>query len=202
VAGHPLVAALYDPLMRVQDALGLARRRVRTAGEATGRVLELGVGTGLQLPHYTAADEVVGVDPDPHMLRRARGRTAAAPVPVELVEASAERLPFEDASFDTVVASLSLCTVPDQAAALREARRVLRPDGRLVFLEHVRSERPRVAAVQDRVEPLWMRIAGGCHPNRDTVAAIEHEFEVERLWRRGLIVQGSAKPKPGATGAA
>jgi ubiquinone/menaquinone biosynthesis C-methylase UbiE len=187
VPGHPLVAAVYDPLMRVQDALGQRRQRIRTAREATGRVLELGVGTGLNLPYYEAADAVVGVDPDPHMLRRARARGGA-----ELVEASAEELPFPDETLDTVVAARSRCTIPDPAAALAEARRVLRPEGRLLFLEHVRSGHPRAAAFQDRVEPLWMRLAGGCHPNRDTVAAIEREFAIERLWRRGLIVQGAA----------
>jgi ubiquinone/menaquinone biosynthesis C-methylase UbiE len=185
--GHPVVAALYDPLMHVQDVLGLRRQRIRSAREATGRVLELGVGTGLNLPYYAAAETVVGVDPDPHMLRRARKRGGA-----ELVEASAEQLPFADESFDTVVAALSLCTIPDVGAALAEARRVLRPGGRLLFLEHVRSESPRAAAFQDRIEPLWMRLAGGCHPNRDTVAEIEREFAIERLWRRGLIVQGAA----------
>jgi ubiquinone/menaquinone biosynthesis C-methylase UbiE len=181
--------------MRVQDALGLGRQRQRTAREATGRVLELGVGTGLNLPHYEAATEVVGVDPDPYMLRRARRRAAAAPVPVELLEASAEALPFEDASFDTVVVALSLCTIPDPAAALREAKRVLRPEGRLVFLEHVRSDKPWLARLQDRLERPWGRVAGGCHPNRDTVAAIEREFEVERVWRKGVIVQGAARPR-------
>ena len=185
--GHPVVAALYDPLMHAQDLFGLRRQRIRTAHEANGRVLELGVGTGLNLPYYDGAESVVGVDPDPHMLRRARRRGGA-----ELVEASAEELPFPDESFDTVVAALSLCTIPDVAAALAEARRVLRPDGRLLFLEHVRSESERAAALQDRIEPLWTRLAGGCHPNRDTVAAIEREFAIERLWRRGLIVQGAA----------
>jgi ubiquinone/menaquinone biosynthesis C-methylase UbiE len=185
--GHPVVAALYDPLMHAQDLLGLRRQRIRTAHEATGRVLELGVGTGLNLPYYDAAESVGGVDPDPHMLRRARRRGGA-----ELVEASAEELPFPDESFDTVVAALSLCTIPDVAAALAEARRVLRPDGRLLFLEHVRSESKRAAAFQYRIAPLWLRLPGGCHPNRDTVAAIEREFAIERLWRRGLIVQGAA----------
>jgi len=193
--GHPLVAALYDPLMRVQDALGLGRQRARTAAAATGRVLELGVGTGLNLPHYEHADEVVGVDPDPHMLSRARARAAAAPRPVTLLEASAESLPFDDGEFDSVVVALSLCTIPDAGAALAEARRVLAPEGRLVFLEHVRSERPWVARLQDRVAPAWRRAAGGCNPNRDTVAAIGEQFEVERLWRKGVVVQGTARPR-------
>lgn len=195
MAGHPLVAALYDPLMRVQDALGFRRQRIRTAGAATGRVLEVGVGTGLNLPHYESADEVVGVEPDPHMLGRARARAEAAPCPVQLVEASAEGLPFADGAFDTVVFALSLCTIPDARAALTEARRVLAPAGRLIFLEHVRAERPLAAAFQDRVAPAWRRLAGGCNLNRDTVAAISERFEVESLWRQGVIVQGEARPR-------
>ncbi len=195
MAGHPLVAALYDPLLRALDAFGFRRQRIRTAGAATGRVLELGVGTGLNLPYYVAADEVVGLDPDPNMLRRAEARAAAAPCPVRLVEGAAELLPFPDGEFDTVVFALSLCTIPDARAALAEARRVLAATGRLIFLEHVRSERPRTAALQDRIAPAWRRAAGGCNLNRDTVAAIAQQFEVERLWRKGAIVQGEARPR-------
>ncbi len=192
---HPLHAALYDPLMRLQDRLGLARQRARTARDATGRVLELGVGTGLDLPYYSEVSEVVGIDPDPHMLRRARARASTVSFPVELVEGSAESLPFEDASFDAVVVALALCTIPDPARALSEARRVLRPGGKLHFLEHVRAERRWAARLQDTLERPWMRLAGGCHPNRDTVAAIEDAFEIERLWRRGVLVQGAARPR-------
>jgi ubiquinone/menaquinone biosynthesis C-methylase UbiE len=158
-------------------------------------VLEVGVGTGLNLPYYEAADEVVGVEPDPHMLGRARARAAEAPCPVRLVEASAESLPFADGEFDTVVFALSLCTIPDARAALAEARRVLAHDGRLIFLEHVRAERPLAAALQDRAAPLWRRVAGGCNLNRDTMAAISEEFEIESVWRKGVIVQGEARPR-------
>jgi ubiquinone/menaquinone biosynthesis C-methylase UbiE len=193
--GHPLVAALYDPLMRLQDALGLRRQRRRIGEAARGRVLELGVGTGLNLPWYGEADEVVGVDPDPHMLKRARTRVSAAPCPVTLVEAGAESLPFDDGTFDSVVVGLSLCTIPDPRAALAEARRVLAPGGRLIFLEHVRAERPWAARLQDAVAPLWWHLAGGCNLNRDTVATIGEQFEVESLWRNGVIVQGAARPR-------
>jgi ubiquinone/menaquinone biosynthesis C-methylase UbiE len=196
MTGHPLLAALYDPLMRLQDALGFRRRRRRSAEAARGRVLELGVGTGLNLPWYRQADEVVGVDPDPHMLKRARTRVSAAPCPVTLVEGSAESLPFGDGEFDSVIFGLSLCTIPDPRAALSEARRVLAPDGRLIFLEHVRAERPWAARLQDGVAPIWRHVAGGCNLNRDTVATIGEQFEVESLWRKGVIVQGTARPRP------
>ncbi len=197
---HRVIAAVYDVFMLPQELLGLRRQRARTAGEATGAVLELGVGTGLNLPHYTRAEEVVGVDPDQHMLKRARRRAAEAPCPVRLSEASAESLPFRDGEFDTVVFALSLCTIPDPDAALREARRVLKADGRLVFLEHVRSNRSWLGRFQDLVTPGWKRIAGGCHANRRTVETIEQEFEIERLWRKGIFVQGTARPAGAASG--
>jgi ubiquinone/menaquinone biosynthesis C-methylase UbiE len=191
--GHPVVAGIYDAFMLPQELLGLRRQRARTAGEAVGTVLELGVGTGLNLPFYADATRVVAIDPDPHMLRRARRRAAQAAQPVELVEAGAESLPFEDGAFDTVVVTLTLCTVPDPAAAVAEARRVLTPDGRFLFLEHVRSDSPWVGRIQDSVTPAWKHVSGGCHWNRTTVATIEREFEVERLWRRGIFVQGAAR---------
>jgi ubiquinone/menaquinone biosynthesis C-methylase UbiE len=123
-SSHPLVAAIYDGFMLPQELLGLRKQRARTAREATGSVLELGVGTGLNLPFYEDATRIVAIDPDPGMLRRARRRAAQARMPVALVEVGAEALPFEDGAFDTVVVTLTLCTVPDPAAAVAEARRV------------------------------------------------------------------------------
>ncbi len=190
---HRAIAVVYDIFMLPQELLGLRRQRVRTASEATGVVLELGVGTGLNLPHYTRAERIVGVDPDPHMLKRARRRAAEAPCPVQLIEASAESLPFGDGEFDTAVFALTLCTIPDPDAAVREAHRVLKAEGRLVFLEHVRSNRAWFGRLQDLVTPGWKRIAGGCHANRRTVETIEREFEIERLWRKGMFVQGAAR---------
>ena len=136
---HPVHAALYDVLVVPQDWLGLRKQRARVAREARGDVLEIGVGTGLNLPHYADAARVVAVDPDRYMLRRARRRARKARVPVELVRASAEDLPFADDSFDTVVVTLALCTIGDPTAAVRELHRVIKPDGRFVFLEHGRA---------------------------------------------------------------
>lgn len=135
--------------------------------QARGRVLEIGVGTGLNLDLY--GDEVsalVGVEPDPYMLRRARRRAEHVRRPIELHELGAEELPFESESFDTVVMTFTLCTIPEPEAALAQVRRVLRPEGRLLFLEHVRSSGPLMGRVQDAVTPLWRRLFGGCHPNR------------------------------------
>lgn len=144
---------------------------------AQGRVLELGVGTGASLGFYgIGVSELVGIDPAGAMLQRARDRHARLerergrlPFPVRLHQADAEALPYADDSFDTVVAFLTLCTIPDPGQAAREMRRVLRPGGRLLVLEHVRAEDGRALAWwQDRVDPLWTRAAGGCHLNRDT----------------------------------
>jgi ubiquinone/menaquinone biosynthesis C-methylase UbiE len=148
------------------------RRRLLAA--AGGRVLEIGAGTGANLPHYPpGVVELIVSEPDRGMRRRAEGRLRQEGRAATLVDAAAHELPFPDASFDTVAATLVLCTVPDQAAALLEIRRVLTPGGQLLFLEHVRSGDPGLAAWQDRLERVWGIAAGGCHPNRDTRAALE-----------------------------
>jgi ubiquinone/menaquinone biosynthesis C-methylase UbiE len=135
-------------------------------------MLEIGVGTGLNLPHYPPVDELVAADPSEPMLRRARRRAAETGRDVTFVEAPAEQLPFEDDSFDTVVSMLVLCTVKNQQRALQEVRRVLRPNGQFLFSEHVRSDDPKLARWQDRIEPIWGVVANGCHPNRQTLDAI------------------------------
>jgi ubiquinone/menaquinone biosynthesis C-methylase UbiE len=164
--GHPWLAAALDLLMRPMYP---ARRLV--VPEARGDVLELGVGTGLNFDLYdpAAVTRLVGVEPDPHMLRRARPRAATLPFPVELHETGAERLPFADDRFDTVVVTWALCTIPDPAGALAEARRVLRPGGRLLFIEHTRSPQGGVVRLQEALSPLWSRLAGGCRLDRAAV---------------------------------
>ncbi|MEW6581514.1 MAG: class I SAM-dependent methyltransferase, partial [Actinomycetota bacterium] len=165
-----------------------AAMRARQLSDAHGRVLEIGAGTGPNLPHYPAAvGELVVTEPREAMLDRARRRAAAAARPATLLRAPAEDLPFPDGAFDTVVCTVVLCTVPDQAAALREVRRVLRPGGVLLFAEHVRSPDPRRARWQDRMERPWRVIADGCHPNRDTLAALDAAgFRVEVVERGEL----------------
>lgn len=194
--GHPLFAALYDVELWPRRWSALWRRRAAVVAEARGRVLDLGVGNGLNFECYRRAAFVVGVDPDPHMLRRAVPRLAAAGVRKAILEAPAEALPFPDGTFDTVLATFVLCTVQDPDAALREARRVLRPGGALRFLEHVRAPSPRLAALQDRLQPLWSRLFAGYHPNRDTLGALRAQgFTVEALEvsGRGLLIQGIAR---------
>jgi ubiquinone/menaquinone biosynthesis C-methylase UbiE len=148
-----------------QEALVPFRERV--IGAAEGRVLEIGIGSGLNLRLYgPAVRTVIGLEPSPELLRMARDRAAAASVPVELLEASAEAVPLEDRSIDTVVTTWTLCTIPDASRALAEMRRVLKPGRALLFVEHGRAPEPGVARWQDRLDPLWHRAAGGCHLNR------------------------------------
>lgn len=182
----------------------LAQYRARVVGAAEGRVLELGIGSGRNLPFYTdRATEVIGVDPSPEMLAMARRAAAGRPQRVELIEGSAERLPLDDRSVDTVVVTWSLCSVPDARAAVAEARRVLRPGGRLLFAEHGRSPDPGVERWQDRLTPLWARVAGGCHLNRkpdDLIAAAGFELiELRTGYARGprpmtYMYEGAAAP--------
>jgi ubiquinone/menaquinone biosynthesis C-methylase UbiE len=167
-----IFAAFYDPLTaRWEKRHGTELRR-KLLAHAQGRVLEIGVGTGLNIPLYPPVDELVATDPSGPMLRRARRRAAVAGRKVTFVEAPAERLPFEDESFDTVVSMVVLCTVEDQQRALHEIRRVLRSNGRFLFSEHVRSMDPKQARRQDRLERIWGVVANGCHPNRRTLEAI------------------------------
>jgi ubiquinone/menaquinone biosynthesis C-methylase UbiE len=164
-----------------QEALLPFRRRVVSAAE--GRVLEVGIGSGLNLPLYgPAVRTVIGLDPSEELLRMARERAAAAPVPVELLEASAEAVPLDAASIDTVVSTWTLCTIPVANRALAELRRVLKPGGALLFVEHGRAPEPIVALWQERLDPLWRRIAGGCHLNRKIDDLISGSgFRVETL---------------------
>jgi ubiquinone/menaquinone biosynthesis C-methylase UbiE len=182
-----IFAAVYDPLSaRAEMKFGAELKRGLLA-HARGRVLEIGVGTGLSFTHYPEVDELVGVDPSEPMLRRARQRAAALGRHVTLVQAPAEELPFHNESFDTVVSLAVLCSVDDPPRALGEIRRVLRPEGRFVFLEHVRSPDPSLARWQNRLERPWGWFAGGCHPNRDTLEEIEAAgFDVVELEREEL----------------
>ncbi len=183
MAGHPILAALYDQLLAGNEKAGLRELRADIVGSASGRTLEIGAGTGLNLEHYgTGVTELVLAEPDPHMAKRLRRKleTGRPPVgSVEVVDVAAGELSFPDASFDTVVSTLVLCTVPDAGRAMREIVRVLRPGGTFRYIEHVR-DRPgtRRARWQDRLERPWGRLGGGCHPNRDTGRLIAEAFDV------------------------
>ncbi len=192
---HPIFAALYDSVLMPLDRLTFRPHRRRIAAAARGRTLEIGIGTGLNLAFYESTRRVVGIEPDPEMLKRARRRAASAGKPVDLVIASAEALPFRAASFDSVIATLVFCTIPDPTAAAHEVRRVLAPGGGFHFLEHVRARRRWLARCQDAATPLWARLLAGCHPNRETLPTFEKAgLQVESCERPGaLLVCGSAR---------
>jgi ubiquinone/menaquinone biosynthesis C-methylase UbiE len=180
---HPRFAALYDRLTRPLERDVLGPRRASLLGDLQGQVLDVGAGTGANLPHLRQAKRLVATEPDAAMRKRLARKLAAGHVPVEVTDAAAESLPFPDATFDAVVFTGVLCTVADPQAAVAEARRVLKPAGRLIVLEHVRGT-GRLASWQDRVTPLWSRLMAGCHPNRDTAATIERAgFTLERIER-------------------
>lgn len=166
----------------------IRQERSKALADARGDVLEIGFGTALNLPHYPpGVTRLTALDAEDLLPARTGARLARAPFPVERVQLSAERLPFPDARFDCVVSTFTLCTIPDARAALRQIRRVLKPDGRFVFLEHGRSDDARTARRQDLLTPLQRRIAAGCNLNRsiDTLVR-EAGFEIDRLARYAL----------------
>jgi ubiquinone/menaquinone biosynthesis C-methylase UbiE len=162
-----LQAALYDPLMAQAERGWLGALRDELVGAATGETLEIGAGTGLNVPRYRTPTRLVVTEPQPTMLRYLRPRVEQAHVPVSVEEASGETLPFPDDSFDTVVSTLVLCSVERPAPVVAELRRVLRPGGHYLFLEHGGAHDPRLARWQRRLEPVWKRLAGGCRLTRD-----------------------------------
>jgi len=162
-----VMAVVYDPFLWFGEISGMRRRRRALLAEANGRVLEIGAGTGLNVAHYPAeVDDLVLAEPEPGMRRKLARRADRLACPARIIDASAERLPLADSSVDTVVSTLVLCTVADPERALREIARVLRPDGELLFIEHVRAGSRFHAACQDALRGPWRGFAGGCVCNR------------------------------------
>lgn len=184
---HPVFARLWSVLSSHESAVMQRHRHELLAG-LTGRVIELGAGTGSNFSHYPeTVEEVVAVEPEPYLREQARAEAGRAAVSIRVLEGTADALPADDCCFDAAVASLVLCTVPDQAHALSELHRVLRPGGELRFYEHVLSDRPALARSQRAVDRIfWPRMFGGCHTARDTPRAIaDAGFELQdqrRMW--------------------
>jgi ubiquinone/menaquinone biosynthesis C-methylase UbiE len=180
---HPLCARLYVRQSEQAERLGLADRRAQLLAGLSGRVLEIGAGNGLNFAHYpTAVTELIAVEPEPHLRKHAERTAREAPIPVTVVDAIAEELPFAAGEFDAAVASLMLCSVADVPASLAEVHRVLRPDGELRFFEHVASPHRALRALQRAADAtLWPRLSGGCHLGRDTERLIEAAgFSIQR----------------------
>jgi len=183
---HPVFARMWARAAPSMDRHGAAEHRARLLADVAGRVLEVGAGTGSNLAYYpSTVTSLIAVEPEPRLRAEAEDAARGAPFPVTVVDGVADRLPADDASVDAVVSSLVLCSVPDQAAALAEIRRVLRPGGRLYFWEHVRADGGALARVQAGLDAtVWPFFGGGCHTGRDTAAAIiAAGFTVERLER-------------------
>lgn len=195
--------AFYDRAMKATEEAGMREIRREALAGARGRTIDIGAGTGLNVELFPPeVSELVLAEPDPHMLKRLRAKLAESDREASVVPAPAEKLPFEDDSFDTAVFTLVLCTVPDPAAALAEAARLLRPGGKLLFVEHVRSEDPGLARWQDRLEGPWRFLGDGCHCNRDTAATIEASpFEIEKV-EKGELPKAPPLVKPLVRGSA
>jgi ubiquinone/menaquinone biosynthesis C-methylase UbiE len=196
-----LFAAAYDRVGKGAEDAGMREERRQLLAGAAGTTIEIGAGTGLNLEHYPAGvSRLVLVEPDRHMRRRLGRRIEALGAPAEIVDASVDRLPFAEATFDTAVVTFVLCSVPDQAAALAEIARVLKPEGRLLFIEHVRSADRKVARRQDRIRPLYNLV--GCNPNRDTLASIEQSALTVESVEHGEVPKAPAVGRPLIAGTA
>jgi ubiquinone/menaquinone biosynthesis C-methylase UbiE len=194
-------AALYDRVSKGSEEAGLREERRQLLAAAAGATLEIGAGTGLNLEHYPeAVTRLVLAEPDEHMRRRLARRVSEVRPSTEIVAAGVEGLPFPDESFDTVVVTFVLCSVPQQEAALAEITRVLKPGGRLLFLEHVRSDDEKLAKWQDRITPLYNVV--GCNPNRDTLAAIEASALAVETVKHGEIPKAPKVERPLIAGTA
>jgi ubiquinone/menaquinone biosynthesis C-methylase UbiE len=182
LVNNPLFARYFARFGGRNEERGNKELRREMLAGLSGRVLEVGPGNGLNFPHYPpSVREVVAVEPEPYLRTRAVEAAAAAPVPIRVADGSADELPVPDGSFDAVVVSGLLCSVADPAAALTEFRRVLRPGGELRFYEHVRSRDFLFAGFQQAADLVWPRLMGGCHPQRQTRAAIDQVFTIEKI---------------------
>jgi ubiquinone/menaquinone biosynthesis C-methylase UbiE len=183
------MASVYDRQMAKTEEAGLRQWRADLLADVTGEVLEIGAGTGLNLAHYpSGVTRLVLAEPDRFMRAKLAERTASSDLPIEVVDAGVDPLTFGDESFDVVVSTLVLCSVPDEVAALGEIHRVLRPGGRFVHLEHVAAiENPKRHKWQRRIEPVWRRLVGNCHLTRTTDQAItEAGFELDEVRRESM----------------
>jgi ubiquinone/menaquinone biosynthesis C-methylase UbiE len=182
----------------------LAPYRSRVVSAASGRVLEIGIGSGLNLPFYgDSVSQIIGVEPSAKLLHMAQAASRRTSMPLDLIEGTAEAIPIDDRSIDTVVTTWTMCSIPMLEDALQEMRRVLKPAGRLLFVEHGRAPEPRVRWVQDHLTPVWKRFSGGCHLNRAIEDVVgQAGFHIEHLgkgYMRGpkamtFMYEGSARP--------
>ncbi|MEH7382229.1 class I SAM-dependent methyltransferase [Bacillus sp. JJ1533] len=169
-----LFPTLYDFFMKPLEKRKFISIRRQLLNKATGHVLELGSGTGVNFPLYRDVQRVTAIEPNPHMTDRANENKAKGTVPIEIVQAGAEKIPFEDNTYDTVVATLVFCTIPDAEKAIQEIKRVCKPNGTILMFEHVKMRNPFLSRLQDWLTPAWKRVCDGCCLNRETEKLVKH----------------------------
>ncbi|WP_251552506.1 class I SAM-dependent methyltransferase [Neobacillus muris] len=184
-------AKWYDVFMSPLEKNKFKEIRRQLLSKATGCVLEIGSGTGFNFPLYEAAKRVVAIEPSPDMIERSKPKLERAQVPIEVLQASAEKLPFPDDSFDTVIATLVFCTIPDTEKAIQEMIRVCKHDGEILFFEHVKMDNPFLGTLQEWLTPAWKKICDGCCLNRDTLGLLQsHSLTIEKIenYYNGLFI--------------
>jgi len=187
---------IYDHLMGPLEQKIFKEIRKKLIGKAKGKVLEIGSGTGINFPFYDQADQVIAVEPEPLMLKQSLHRVKLAKIPIEVIEAGGEQLPFADHEFDTVVVTLVLCTIPNPKKALKEIRRVCKVDGQILLFEHVKIDHQVFGPLQDWLTPLWKRICDGCCLNRDTIHSLKEAgfkiLSIEKYYK-GIFITIEAR---------
>ncbi|WP_276352380.1 class I SAM-dependent methyltransferase [Cohnella caldifontis] len=188
----------YDRLMGPVERRICHPVRERLLPQIRGAVLEIGSGTGVNFPYYRQADRVAAIEPEPVMREVSAKRARQSRVPIEVIDAGAERLPFESDTFDAAVGTLVFCTIPDPKTALEEIRRVCKPGGTLVLFEHVKMDQPALGKLQDWLTPAWKRMCGGCHLNRNTLQHVEQAgFRIrrtERMYKNLFLIVEAENP--------
>ncbi|OCA84443.1 methyltransferase type 11 [Bacillus sp. FJAT-27225] len=183
--------AIYDAAMKGFEENTFKDIRKELLQKAEGKVIEIGFGSGINFPLYVTAESVDAIEPNPHMIKRAQSRLEKATVPIRIHKMGAEKLAFPDDSFDTVVATLVFCTIPDPVRAFTEIKRVAKPNARLLIFEHVRMPQPAMAKAQQLLTPVWKRVCDGCHLDRDTLALLkENSVRIEKVqtYYNGLFI--------------
>lgn len=175
-------AKWYDIFMSPLEQRKFKRIRSELLKGASGKVLELGSGTGINFPLYDNVDTVIAIEPSQPMIARSLTKQRSAVVPIEIVHASAENLPFEDCTFDTIVATLVFCTIPNVELAINEVKRVCKPDGKILLFEHVKMENAALSKMQESLTPFWKKVCDGCCLNRETLKSFSNQgLEIERV---------------------
>lgn len=187
---------LYDTFMGPLERGGFKKIRKPLIQKAQGQVLEIGSGTGINFPYYTRVNQVTAIEPEPLMNEQAIQRAIKAHVPIDVIQTRAEELPFSDDLFDTVVSTLVFCTIPNPTKALLEIRRVCKPNGTLLFFEHVRLKHSSLGRLQDWLTPVWKRLCDGCHLNRNTLEMVQqagYEIIQVKSYYKGIFMTIEAK---------